>query len=366
MKRTLIISVLVVTILAGCAQTNSKKSKWTANKLWTDARVAMLVSTAEADYRNGRMESCRERIDDALSRNAESPPLYVLAAKVAIEDGELTRARTYLDKALEADEEFAEAHWQKGLLEELVGKFPAACEQYVKAVYDDSLKPQYLLSAASMMAQLGNTDVAIELLATATSDLPGDAEIHLALADLYALQRDYAAAVDTYRQVLRLEPDNDVAQEGLAISLQASGRHEEAIDALEQLSANASREAKPAFDAQVAECLLIAGQDREAERTYAKMLVSDPQDPSARLALAHLYFRTKNDASAMEILKPLTKEFPDMSEAQALRGYLSLVSGRHAEAADHLRLAIAGAKPQDRAFLNKLLAKAVRQASDKE
>lgn len=364
MRRLLSVSLLMVLAATGCGASYHEKSRAEAAERWANARVGLLVRLAEADYMNGRLESCRQRIKQAFARDSKYPPLYVLAAKLAVEEGELQTARAYLETALSVDPEFSEAHWQMGVLEELAGNDQAAAEQYADALRINPHFTRNILSLATTLVRQDKVAEASQLLLSSSEALPASGRILLALADIHYLQRDYPSAIDAYGQVLRLVPGNETARQGLLLALRGAGRSGEAIDVMKQLDAKgATGDVKLARQLLEADLMADAGQElAKAEKLYQHASAkTSGRSPEIRLGLAKLYFQSRQDAKAIKVLVSLATDYPASGETHAMLGYLYLLSGKgekSAEAAEHLRLAIATAGEEDRPLLKKLLAMA--------
>lgn len=87
---------------------------------------------------------------------------------------------------------------------------------------------------AGLLVNRGQTGHAIKVLETAVPEKDSMPEYHAFLAALYQKTDRYQQAVDTYRSVLAVNPDNAVWWMGLAISLESLQLNNEALHAYRQ------------------------------------------------------------------------------------------------------------------------------------
>jgi tetratricopeptide (TPR) repeat protein len=116
-----------------------------------------------------------------------------------------------------------------------------------------------------------------ELLEQWLRDMPDDAEPHTQIG-YWQLRTDLAAAEHSFREAIRLAPDNENGYDALADVLFRQGRYEEAM-----IAVNRALELAPGFGstlAKAAEFSLAAGKlDRAAELGRAAADAVDPEAP---------------------------------------------------------------------------------------
>ena len=69
---------------------------------------------------------------------------------------------------------------------------------------------------ANALARSGDTDQARRVLESALAKSPNSAELHASLAAVHFRRGDHAAAIEHYRDALRINPDLTVAAQELA------------------------------------------------------------------------------------------------------------------------------------------------------
>ncbi|MBB2200510.1 cellulose synthase subunit BcsC-related outer membrane protein [Gluconacetobacter tumulisoli] len=124
-------------------------------------------------------------------------------------------------------------------------------------------------------------------------------------ADIARRQGHQAAAEDLYRQVLRKEPGNQMALQGLYHLLMSSGREQEAAPLMDRL-----RRISPAFERQAEMGDVVARAERttnldEKITLLRQGLDAQGSDPWLRLHLAQALVQAGNRDEARDVMAPL-------------------------------------------------------------
>ncbi len=158
------------------------------------------------------------------------------------------------------------------------------------------------------------------------------------LADIVAEKRDFVRAEPLYRQILQRQPNNPSAFLGLVSVLSQTGREQEALALI--AAQNSSGELKMlGLNQTKAQALYkLAQKDEQSgafEMAMQRMedaLLLDPASPFIRLALARLYQRVGDVASANALVDNLLDTYPDLPEALYARALLYAEQERPSEA----------------------------------
>jgi choline-sulfatase len=218
---------------------------------------------------------------------------------------------------------------------------------------------------AKSSVKLGRVADAIDAFARVLAIEPLKPETHLALARIYALERQPAKAREHAELAARRDPA--AAYETLAeLTLDAGRTAEAAAFAQRSVAADSSRymshfllgvvaqrqgrcdEAIPSFrkaieakrsdphavvrnlHAGLADCLARAGQSAEAEREFQAELADVPWSPEGRVGLATLYRSQGRDAEARTVLAGIVTTLPQPSAdayATVVRAFTVLGDG---------------------------------------
>nr|WP_246379737.1 cellulose synthase subunit BcsC-related outer membrane protein [Gluconacetobacter johannae] len=216
---------------------------------------------------------------------------------VRARQGRPQEARDLLEKAMQADPENA-AQWRDAL---------------------NGLKVSQAYSQVRALLEQGHLDEARRLADDMLALDPSQTGLLALKADIEHRQGHQASAEDLYRQVLRKEPNNQTALQGLYHLLAGSGRAQEAAALMDRL-----RRLSPAFERQVQASDLVARAERttnldEKISLLRQGLDTQGGDPWVRLHLAQALVQAGNRDEAREVMAPLLADdrHPSVAALQA-------------------------------------------------
>ncbi len=364
---------------------------------------------------NGGSFVARDGFADLLSslgRHGEALPH--LRALVEAEPGEskswarLARCLEGVGAAAEAKDAWtrvlatvgfdAEAHEQLAQLAEAEGRPADALVHYraladadpssekfrnrVVRVLEQSANPANVLArvnASYRLASEGRHAEAVEHLRAVTEAEPWNVKMWARLARSLQESGDPAAAVVAWRRVFDLDGDNFVDRDGFSDLLSSLGWHAEALPHLRTMVEAESGEVK--YWARLARSLEGVGHLAEASEAWGRVLALAGYDAEAHEQLAQLAEAQGRPADAVVHyqalfdVNPSSDKFrsrleraleqlndPNNPVARMHASYQLASVGRHAEAAEHLRVVIE-ADPTD-AKMWARLARSLEQSGD--
>ena len=339
MKRLIWSSLIgLAVLLAGCGDT-MQQGREEAQSRWELARDKINFQLAKQAYDNGNLGDCKKQLSRAMNTEHPFAPAYLLAAKVAMQEGRYDEAQGCLDVAVHAAPNSAEAWYGQALLSEQAGSLDGAVEAAAKAVACDPNDAEYLVCLAELQVRNGEADRALAALTAVEGRFSTHAGLQSVLADLYAMNGNHQAAALCLRRALRLAPEDVQIQERLALSLAQGGRANEAAPMIDRLLKKGQGE-PTTLRCALAGCWMQLGQYDKAEEIYAAICRAQPKNADWNYRLAECYAAQHDDQAALgRVLLALEAE-PDHAEAQALAGYLCYSAGDLKGAEEHLRQAI--------------------------
>jgi choline-sulfatase len=219
----------------------------------------------------------------------------------AIKLQELTRAQPRMLDAWEA--------LAKSL--ERIGRATEAIAAFGKVLELDPLKPETHLALARVYALQRQPDRAREHASLALTRDPAAANETLAELALDGGRRDEAYTLA--QRSAAADPTRYMTQFLLGTIAQQRGRCEEAIPAFQkaiELKRTDPNAVVRNLHAGLADCLARAGRSEEAEREFKAELAAIPASPEARVGLAALYRSLGRDAEARDVLGGLVAATP--------------------------------------------------------
>ncbi|TWI62994.1 putative PEP-CTERM system TPR-repeat lipoprotein [Pseudoduganella lurida] len=175
------------------------------------------------------------------------------------------------------------------------------------------------IKLANACRQAGRPDEALKLVRQWHAERPDDLALGVYLGELYAAQKQYPAAIDTFHALQRRLPDNGVVLNNLALAYQASG------DARAQAAAEGALKALPDSPAVLDTLGWILVEQGEVPRGLGLLKQASAADPAAgeiRYHLAAAHARNNDKAAARRELETLLAARGDRSQAEQARALL--------------------------------------------
>jgi arylsulfatase A-like enzyme/Tfp pilus assembly protein PilF len=214
----------------------------------------------------------------------------------------------------------------------------------------DRIRVYDLMDRARQETVEGQHDRSI---ATLNEILKADPEVIDAwfmLGNAYAQKQEYEKAADFFKKTLLKRPDHDYAMIGLADTLVARNRIDDAV--LGYRSFLERDPENPQITYRLAQVLLDAGRNAEAERYFEKALKIEPKTARAEVGLAVLAYRKKDYAGARQ---DLARALAIDSKARYARYNLALIleaEGNFKGAVDAYRAEVADNPTSYKAWFN--------------
>ena len=222
------------------------------------------------------------------------------------------KALTYFEKAVESDNNYAEAWAQSGFCNEKLGKHAEAIEASKKAV---SLRPSaesyFNIGLASFYLKQYK-DAADAYRQSIKLDPYNASDAHYALGLVY---RDWGKPDDeiqAYKQAIRLRPDYLVAYERLGSRYLKSKKYNEAVEVFRQLSALKPGDA--AAPNNMGEAYFELNKLNEAMESFRQSIRLKPDFGRAYYNLGRTLMAMGNRDAALEQYTILTNIDPDWAE----------------------------------------------------
>ena len=243
---------------------------------------------AEALYRLRRYEAAEAHYQRAVALDSSHAQAYTGLGKLYGDQGNRTKALAALQQALALGDE-AIAHYYLGNFYASQGSYQQAILHYEQAIERRSDYEQAYINLAGVHARQTEYSTAIQVLTRGVAALPGSAELKFRLGWNYFVQGRYEAALEHFRQVVRLDPQRHQAYDFIARMYMAQEKREEAQQLLQQ--ALAAHPDASALLARLGILLLDAGNPVQASEHLERAIRSDPDHAEAHYSLGQAYLR---------------------------------------------------------------------------
>lgn len=269
----------------------------------------------------GKLESADERCRALLASGGRDAQILTLAGEIAYRRGDIAAATGWLDKAVDADRKYAQAHWVLGNVHQDQGRLERAITSYRRA-----------LRAAPELAAAHND-----------------------LGTAYYAKGWFEEAEQCYRRALELEPEHTAAMENLATALRAQGKLKESRNAFvrvlalrlqnglrrlfgrapERRKAAAPRDSIPKIKE-----LIASGKFELAESALRDHLARSPDEPDAHHLLGQVLATTGRRDDCFGHLERAIALRSSVPEYYIALGNALADAGRYAEALDQYKVAL--------------------------
>ncbi len=292
----------------------------------------------------GRYEAARSELEAAVALNSGYVASWIRLGNVQMELKDWQTATASFERALELDTNSAAATYGLGYIAYSRADYDRAIELLERVL---ELQPQadrvhYLLAMA--YRERGDAELArrhLELSGqqsvriedpqvAALSELITGSSIHFELGTRALVRGDYALAVEEFRQVVKIEPNDYLAYYNLSLALLEGGDRSGAKAALRAALEVNSRFRNGHFN--LATMAAEEGRFDEAAVHFEAAHRIDPEDEQAHLDWTTALSRTGQTQRAVEELRKLLERHPDQYEARLNLGTMLAGLGRPSEA----------------------------------
>ena len=299
----------------------------------------MLASLARDQYNAGNFDNCERTLKDALTLQPKNAQLRILAAKLAIERGELELADAQLAQARELAPKNPEADYLSGVVQQRWANPEGALKYYDAALTKNPGEISYLLAKSEMLVTLGQSDQALAALKERVVFFEHSAAIRDAIGMLQMQKGEVAAAIDTFRQASILSTDDMVIREHLALALFQGNRPREAGDMLAKLVKTDGYTERGDLFLALGECRLQDNDTRGARDAFETAARLQPASGHVFLCLGKVALKTGDYKRAELALRKSISLDASSAEANLLLGYMRLKQDRTEEALHAFRRA---------------------------
>jgi tetratricopeptide (TPR) repeat protein len=272
-------------------------------------RPEFYTTLGDAWANNGETKKAANAYEQALRLHGGSLIALNGLARVQLQQGDTTRTRETLDRALHEAPLEPNILYQYGLLEAQSGKHEEALARLQKALQINADLPEGYFNLANLLVQTGRAQEAEPVLAKALVVDPYDAAAYDLSGQVMAMKRDMAGALYNLQKAVHLRPGYPAYLYDYALALVQAGRYDEA-----KTQVQAAIQANPGY-------------------------------AEAREVLGALYVREKRLELAINEYRQVIAIRPEMMRVQLNLGLLLYSQGDRTEAIEHLRIAATDSNP---------------------
>lgn len=297
-------------------------------------------------------------LSEALETAPDLVPALIRLGRLRLDMEQIAEARELFERALEVAPRSAAAYEGLGRVATAEGDHAGAVRHFRHALElaPDASSLRYLLgqslrrlgdleAAQRELARSGNAPVPLpDPMVQAIGGQAVSAQFFIVQGSELLTDGDVENAVGSFRRAVELEPDNFVAQKGLAYSLEKLGDLPAAVQQLRKALEVADEPAEKAEGHAILGTLMITvGDDQEAAAQLESSLEVDSDQKATRLKLADTLARLGRFEQALATYDRLLGEMDDTSSVRVRRATVLINLKRHDEALAEFRSALSGA-----------------------
>ena len=320
--RTLMLSAAAAGVLAtvGCSgmSKDHETAKQKGNNTWNMARIGIMYQLAETQYKVGDYDKCESTLREAFATKAQFAPMYILAAKVDIERGNLEPAANQLNAAIRINPNEPEPYYLLGVLYQRWQKQEVACDYYKQAWAKKSDEARYMLAVVEMEISLGRLDEAQATLENKIVYFEQSAAARIALARIASLKNDYPTAARYYREAATLMPDEKNLQRSYAEALFYAKEFADAAPILESIRKQSDLTDRGNVCTMLGQCYLGLHRPLEARNCFQEAIRHDANDNLAYLNLGKACLQTGELGTSLSAAKKVLKSDPENVQAMII------------------------------------------------
>jgi len=289
----------------------------------------------------------RQEFDKALAavttlekKQPKSPVPYSIKGTVYLAKGDAKAARASFSKALEIDPAFFSAAYNLARLDIAEGHVDAARKRYADMLAKDPNSETLLLAQAELLAATGGSQQEVTaLLDRAIAANPASSRSRLALIGFLVQKRDTKAALAAAQAAQAALPDDPAILSALGATQAASGANPEALETFKHLVRVQPQNATALL--KLAEISLASKNYDGAIDALRQALALQPDLQEAWTAMAIAYVAAGRPESAIAEGRKYQQEKPDRAVGYAIQGDTAVLQKQWPEAADAFAKALA-------------------------
>ncbi|MDO9387518.1 MAG: PEP-CTERM system TPR-repeat protein PrsT [Thiobacillus sp.] len=318
---------------------------------------------ADALLKKGQSKDACNLFQQSFDVDTTNPPTYWGLAQCAVAEGDMEKARTWLDDALKIKTSQAKTWIFIGDWERLNKNLEGALAAYSNALKGDPNNKDALQSRATLNMALGQLDTAQADVEKISKLAPKSLASYYLQALLNFERKKYPETRDSLQEVFKLTSD-------YMPSILLAGATDYVLGSYQQAEAHLVRYLSRYPGDRYGRGMLAATQIKlkqpdKALDTLAPLLANDPQDGRALVLVAEAYRAKRDPSKAGEYLAKAAQVDPKNAAIQTELGFSHLAAGDSQLAIAELGKAAALDPDQHRADILLVMAHLDRKEYDK-
>jgi tetratricopeptide (TPR) repeat protein len=322
------------------------------------------LDAAQLYHRAGDLPQAEEMYREILRDNPQHPEAYHLMGLIALQVGQPSVAKEFIQVAISLDEENAKYQANLGAVHFNLQEFEEAEAAYREAT---ELNPEYgeaFLNLGILLKEQGKTDEAIEPLDRACNLRQRDPKPFALLAEILISKDHYEAADKLARAANKLGDGDNQTMAAKTRALTGLGRPREALPVARRLVKLEPTNAK--FHLHLANACLDSGNTSEAITSARRAVYLAPDRPDAYMTYSQALIASTRWDEALQAIDDAMARFPENEDIMAQKAGVLERKGRYKEAYELVRPLIKDRKTYKFNALTTFITLAKRYGAERE
>ena len=260
-------------------------------------------ASSDMDYRNNSEELIKEathEFNEAIKFDPKHYPSYNALGVIALNTGNLPKAREFFNKALEIDKNYSTAIDNSGTIDYLKGDYEEAQNKFLKALSINPNSSTAYFHLAQVFDKKSMYSRGLDSIDHSLRLKPQSSVAYNLRGEIFKKQGNEAAAIESFKKSIAIKPENTKPYMNLARIYEKRFDNELAIANLKSaLAVNPSLNQAKLY---IADLSLLKGDNKEALKYYSSLVGVDGYNADALKGIANAYFADAKVSASQNII----------------------------------------------------------------
>lgn len=276
-------------------------------------------ASSDMEYRNNSEQLIKEAINEfnlAIKNDSRHFPSYNALGVIALNTGNMQKAREFFGKALNIDKNYSTAVDNLGTVDYLEGDYDSAQKRFLRAIAMNPNSSTAYFHLAQVYDKQSLYSKSLDAVEHSLRLKPKSSVAHNLKGEILKKQGNEAAAIESFKKSISVKPENTKPYINLAKIYEKRFDNEFAIANLKTaLSVNPSLNQVKLY---IADLSLLKGDNKEALKYYSSLVGVEGYNTDALTGIANAYFADAKNSVSQNVLgrnKDLENAYDNVKKA---------------------------------------------------
>ena len=260
-------------------------------------------ASSDMDYRNNSEELIKNAINEfntAIKIDSKHYPAYNALGVVALNTGNMPKAREFFNKALDIDKNYATAIDNLGTVDYLSGNYETAQRMFLEALKLNPNSSTAYFHLAQVLDKKSMYSRSLDAIDHSLRLKPNSSVAYNLQGEILKKQGNETAAIEAFKKSIAIKPENTKPYMNLARIYEKRFDNELAIANLKSaLAVNPSLNGAKLY---IADLSLLKGDNKQALKYYSSLVGVEGYNADALKGLANAYFAEAKVTASQNII----------------------------------------------------------------